>query len=140
MSCKVFFQCLLQVNTNGAISFQVELRQFIPSSFPLGDDRRLLAPFWADVDIRNGGDVWYRESTDKALLERATKDVTYTFVGQQHRFRATWLFITTWHNVSSFEAQNHGLKKVPFQNSFVVFCYLGRLCRCSCHLSVSFAC
>ena len=62
------------------ISFLVQVSQYTPDPFPLGDSRRLVAPFWADVDTRNGGQVFYRETTDSQLLKRATNDVSATFV------------------------------------------------------------
>ena len=99
------------MNTNGAISFLEEIQQYTPDPFPLGNGRRLVAPFWADVDTRKGGRVWYKETTDRTLLNRATKDVTDTFVGQ-YRFRATWLFIATWDNVAFFGAESVHLNKV----------------------------
>ncbi|RMX59978.1 hypothetical protein pdam_00001136 [Pocillopora damicornis] len=49
--------------------------QYIPVPFPLGDNCRLVAPFWADVNTRNGGEVFYRETTDPNQLQQATDDV-----------------------------------------------------------------
>lgn len=63
------------VNTNGVISFLVQVSQYIPVPFRLGDNCRLVAPFWANVDTRNGGEVFYRETTDPNQLQQATDDV-----------------------------------------------------------------
>ena len=87
------------------ISFLVQVSQYTPDPFPLGDDRRLVAPFWADVDTTNGGQVFYRETTDSQLLKRATNDVTATFVNHR-KFKATWLFVATWYEVAFFGARN----------------------------------
>ena len=87
------------------ISFLVQVSQYTPDPFPLGDDRRLVAPFWADVDTTNGGQVFYRETTDSQLLKRATNDVTATFVDHR-KFKATWLFVATWYEVAFFGARN----------------------------------
>jgi hypothetical protein len=47
------------VNNNGNITFQSPLSSFTPSAFP-GAPQPLIAPWWADVDTRNGGsDVVY---------------------------------------------------------------------------------
>ncbi|RMX59983.1 hypothetical protein pdam_00001131 [Pocillopora damicornis] len=97
------------VNTNGVISFLVQVSQYTPDPFPLGDSRRLVAPFWADVDTRNGGQVFYRETTDSQLLKRATNDVTATFVNHR-RFKATWLFVATWYEVAFYGAGNFSPK------------------------------
>ena len=59
---------LLQVNTNGAISFQIAVSQYTPDPFPLNGSRALIAPFWADVDTTGTGDVWYHKSTNTTLL------------------------------------------------------------------------
>jgi len=95
----------LYVNTNGVVSFLVQVSQYTPNPFPLGDGRRLIAPFWADVDTTNGGNVSYRESTDIVLLQRATGDVRRAFIAQ-HKFTATWIFIATWERVAFFGARN----------------------------------
>ncbi len=40
------------VNTNGNITFGAPLPQFSPNAFPVAD-RPMIAPYWADVDIRD---------------------------------------------------------------------------------------
>ncbi|OWF50292.1 hypothetical protein KP79_PYT23936 [Mizuhopecten yessoensis] len=93
----------LYVNTNGVISFLRTLSQYTPDPFPLSGSRRLIAPFWADVDIRNGGTVWYRETTSASILQRATDDVRL-FYPSQSSFVAAWVFIATWDDVAFFGA------------------------------------
>ena len=110
MFCR-FLNSSLQVNTNGVISFLVQVSQYTPDTFPLDGNRRLVAPFWADVDTRNGGDVFYRETTDPSLLQQATDHVTATYVDQQN-FRATWLFIATWNEVAFYGASDINSFKV----------------------------
>ena len=91
------------MNTNGVVSFLVEVSQFTPVPFPLGDERRLISPFWGDVDTRNGGVVSYRETTDTVILQRATADVRRAFVVHQ-KFTASWVFIATWDRVAFYGA------------------------------------
>ncbi|XP_078360273.1 sushi domain-containing protein 2-like isoform X2 [Oculina patagonica] len=121
----------LFVNTNGVISFLVQVSQYTPDAFPLGDNRRLVAPFWADVNTGIGGDVFYRETTDPNLLQQASDDVTATFVDQR-KFKATWLLIATWYEVAFYGAGgNYTNKRNNFQavlitngrHSFVIFNY-----------------
>ena len=50
------------MNTNGIISFLGAVSQYTPAPFSLGDNRRLISPFWGDMDTRNGGTALYRES------------------------------------------------------------------------------
>ncbi|XP_048752938.2 protein mesh-like [Ostrea edulis] len=119
----------LIVNTNGVISFLKTVSTFTPDPFPLDGDRRLVAIFWADVDTNNGGTVWYRESTNQTILNRATEEVR-TYFPQFFRFQATWVFIATWDNVA-FYGCSPCTKRNTFQeilitngqHSFTVFNY-----------------
>ncbi|XP_048752954.2 protein mesh-like isoform X2 [Ostrea edulis] len=119
----------LIVNTNGVISFLKTVSTFTPNPFPLDDDRRLIAIFWADVDTRNGGTVWYRESTNQTILNRATEEVR-TYFPQFFRFQATWVFIATWDNVAFYGCSNCDIRNTfqeilitNGQHSFTVFNY-----------------
>ncbi|XP_013409259.1 protein mesh-like isoform X1 [Lingula anatina] len=92
----------LYVDTNGAISFLREVSQYTPDAFPLGNNWRLITPFWADVDTRyNHGGVYYRQTTDASILSRANGDVRGAFLSQG-RFEATWAFVCTWANVTYY--------------------------------------
>ena len=70
----------------------------------------MVAPFWADVDTRNGGEVFYRETTDPGLLQQATDDVTATYVDHRN-FKAKWLLVATWYEVAFFGARKGPRKK-----------------------------
>ncbi|XP_015999698.2 sushi, nidogen and EGF-like domain-containing protein 1 isoform X2 [Rousettus aegyptiacus] len=91
----------LYVNNNGIISFLKEVSQFTPVAFPVAKDRCVVAAFWADVDNRRAGDVYYREAADPATLRRATRDVRRYFP-ELPGFSATWVFIATWFRVTFF--------------------------------------
>uniref|UniRef100_H0WH28 Sushi, nidogen and EGF like domains 1 n=1 Tax=Otolemur garnettii TaxID=30611 RepID=H0WH28_OTOGA len=91
----------LYVNNNGIISFLKEVSQFTPVAFPIAKDRCVVAAFWADVDNRRAGNVYYRETTNPATLRRATEDVRRYFP-ELLDFSATWLFIATWYRVTFF--------------------------------------
>lgn len=90
-----------QVNNNGIISFLKEVSQFTPVAFPIAKDRCVVAAFWADVDNRRAGDVYYREATDAAMLNRATEDIRRYFP-ELPDFSATWVFVATWYRVTFF--------------------------------------
>ncbi|KAJ6610750.1 hypothetical protein lerEdw1_015226 [Lerista edwardsae] len=90
----------LQVNNNGVVSFGQPVSQFTPDPFPLTDGRAFVAPFWADVDNRITGEVYYRQTRDKQLLQRATADINACFPGE--RFTATWVFVATWDQVAFY--------------------------------------
>ncbi|NXF90440.1 SNED1 protein, partial [Eubucco bourcierii] len=91
----------LYVNNNGIISFLKEVSQFTPVAFPISKDRRVVAAFWADVDNRRAGDVYYRESTERPILERASRDIVQYFP-EFPEFSAQWVFIATWYRVTFF--------------------------------------
>ncbi|XP_027622797.1 sushi, nidogen and EGF-like domain-containing protein 1 [Tupaia chinensis] len=92
---------MLEVNNNGVISFLREVSQFTPVAFPIAKDRRVVAAFWADVDNRRAGDVYYREATDPATLRRATEDIARYFP-ELPSFSAAWVFVATWFRVTFF--------------------------------------
>ena len=82
-----------------------------PEPFPVNQSGSgsppFLAAYWADVDTtpRNGGAVFYRETTNQRLLDRASAHITGLFALTQARrtFQATRLFIATWFRVGYFE-------------------------------------
>ena len=103
-----YFYCIncnlpLQVNNNGAISFLEGVSQHTPDPFPLFGARPLIAPYWADVDTRGTGTVWYRETTDPLLLARAMDEIQTAFISQGS-FSPTFLFIATWDRVGYFDS------------------------------------
>ncbi|KAL7981166.1 hypothetical protein Chor_005400, partial [Crotalus horridus] len=90
----------LYVNNNGVVSFGNSVSQFTPDPFPLMDGRAFVAPFWADVDNRITGEVYYRQSQDQGLLRRVTADINAYF--PHEKFTATWAFVATWDQVAFY--------------------------------------
>ncbi|XP_022099546.1 sushi domain-containing protein 2-like [Acanthaster planci] len=125
----------LYVNTNGVVSFLENVVQYTPDSFPLGNNRRIIAPYWADVDVTNGGHVWYRQTEDPTLLRRATDEVARVFAVdfRFNPFKAEWLLIVTWDRVAFYNSRAgiHGNRENTFQAilitdsvySFTIFNY-----------------
>jgi len=74
----------------------------------VNDNRAMIAPFWADVDIANGGEIWYAEVTRQDVLQRASQDVRDAFTAFSG-FTAKWTYIATWY-------------KVPFYGSTDLVC------------------
>ena len=101
-----------QVNNNGIISFLKEVSQFTTVAFPSAKDRCVVAAFWADVDNRRAGDVYYREATDVATLHRATEDIRRYFP-ELPGFSATWVFVATWYRVTFFGGSASSPVSVP---------------------------
>ncbi|XP_070554813.1 uncharacterized protein K03H1.5-like [Ptychodera flava] len=106
----------LWVNTNGVISFLTEVMTFTPDPFPLDDNRRLVAPFWADVDTRIGGDVYFREVTDpNDRLLKKTKELIVQQFADHQKFEVMWLFIATWDDVAFYGSSPIGNLRNTFQ-------------------------
>ncbi|NWI91347.1 TECTA protein, partial [Pitta sordida] len=93
----------LYVNNNGLLSFGMGVPTFTPEPFPL-PGRPFVAPFWADVDTRLGGDVFYRQSRDSHLLERLAQDLAPARTPGDPPPSPTWAFVATWHRVAFFGA------------------------------------
>ena len=99
------FIVILQINTNGVISFTAPVPTFTPEPFPI-PGRFLIAPFWADVDTRGTGEIYFKETIDEDLLIRATaviKRATYQAAGLS-RFTPKWMLIATWYQVGYFSS------------------------------------
>ncbi|XP_041453734.1 sushi domain-containing protein 2-like isoform X2 [Lytechinus variegatus] len=129
----------LIVNTNGIISFIKNVSQYTPDVFPLDDDRRIIAPYWADVDTSGprgeNGKVWYRQTTnDTSFLQNLTDQIGSIF-RVEFRFRpfvAKFAFVATWENVTFYSISGGAaLKTNTFQAvlvsdgdySFTIFNY-----------------
>ena len=88
-----------QVNTNGIISFRRQFLEFTPRRFPLNNCIPLIAPFWNFVDIRRFGNIFYRETSNVTLLQRARDQLQELFPSSGN-FTPTTLFIATWDRVA----------------------------------------
>jgi len=91
----------MQVNFNGVISVGGFFTASTPSSLPLSRPAKIIAPYWADVDIGGTGNIYYRESKDPILLTRATGEIRAAFP-LLNNVKITDLFIATWDSVGYF--------------------------------------
>ncbi|XP_038073405.1 sushi domain-containing protein 2-like [Patiria miniata] len=103
----------LFVNTNGVVSFLIPVSQYTLTPFPLDGDRRLVAVFWADVDISHGGSVSYRKlhrtPSNEELFGQADGIIRQAFIDQS-KFSSSWMFIATWDEVPFFGASGEALQ------------------------------
>ena len=76
---------------------------YLPTPFSL-TNQPLVAPFWGDVDTRSSGEVFYRLTTNQALLAEVGMEIRRSFVNSRGFF-PTSLFIATWNDVGYYE--NH---------------------------------
>ena len=94
------------MNANGVISLDRSFNAFSSSPLPLNAAIKIIAPFWADVDIRGTGNVHYRQTTDPNLVARATCEIKAAFPRSK---RITNLLIVTWDAVGYY---NRNVDKV----------------------------
>lgn len=64
----------------------------------------MIAPFWADVDTRGTGEIYFKETTDIKLLKKANRIIqraTHQAAGLS-RFIPRWMLIVTWYKVGYY--------------------------------------
>ena len=62
----------------------------------------IIAPYWTELDITDGGIVFYKETTQTELLEYISAEVK-SVEPSLAQFEAHWAFVVTWRNVKSKE-------------------------------------
>ena len=90
-----------QINDNGVISFNSSFNVRTPLSLPLNESDQIIAPYWADVDTRGSGDIFYRQSTDPDLLARASREIK-TALSLTQDIKIKHLLIATWDAVGYY--------------------------------------
>lgn len=70
--------------------------RFYNLQFPL--DYPVIAPLYSNVDVRASGAVYYRETQDEVILDRATRTVKAAF-RRAENFQAKSVLIVTWEDV-----------------------------------------
>ena len=83
------------------ITFEYENHNFDFDPFPYRQPA--VAALAADMDtgVNVDGRVFFRQTTDTDILQRARNDVA-----DRTGFTATWVFIATWHNVTYLAGDN----------------------------------
>ncbi len=89
----------MQVNSNGLLSFRNPFNTVTPLSFPLTTNDTVIAPFWADIDITDSGQIFFR-FTDNSSLLSSVQDRVFSAFGIQ--YLPSLLFIATWNRVAEF--------------------------------------
>ena len=88
-----------------------------PIQLPLFGSQRFIAPYWADVDLRGTGEVYYRQTNDPVLLARATNEIQTAFPMSQD-VDITHLFIVTWDAVGYYFRH---IDKVRYLRMYLLF-------------------
>ena len=105
-----------QINDNGVISFNSHYNVRTPLSLPLSESYRIIAPYWADVDTRGAGQIFYRQSTDPDLLARASREIK-TALSLTYDIEIKHLLIATWDAVGYYY---RNIDKVCFNNYYIL--------------------
>jgi len=63
---------------------------------------RFIAPYWADVDTTEIGQIYYRQTNKSALLARATSEIQRAFTTSEN-LNVTNLLIVTWDTVGYYD-------------------------------------
>lgn len=117
----------LQVNSNGLLSFNNEFPTSTNLPFPL--DYPAMAAFYANIDLRGSGQVFYRESADPRILSQATALVGQSYPRFRGRYAATAVFVATWYQVGYYKKNADRVNTFQMaiitdgQESFVQFVY-----------------
>ena len=89
----------MQVSTNGVVSFGYDFTDSISRPFPLSTSDILIAPFWDDSNVENGGQILFRLSDNQTLLNQVGSIINDRL---EYDFTPTILFIVTWNSIPAF--------------------------------------
>ena len=81
------------------MSYLAAIETYTSSPFPLSYP--IIAPYWADVDTRGNGSVYYRETSNASIISTVASDVSNAFPSQSP-FYATSVVIATWYRVGYY--------------------------------------
>ena len=100
----------MQINDNGVISFARHFAYSYRSPRPLPlIGIAFIAPYWADVDITEAGQIFYRQTTDPNLLSRASREIQTAFSLNKDP-EIKHLLIATWNAVGYFSLGSDKVK------------------------------
>ena len=98
------------MNTNGVLSLGQSFTDFSSggSNFDSVSSPPIIAPFWDDVNINNGGTIYYRQDFSSSIADQVQQDVNSLFpdVGS---FSPSLVFVATWDRVEAFSSSLRGL-------------------------------
>jgi len=93
------------VSVNGIISLDHRFDEHTTHPFPLSGTDKIIAPYWADVDTRGTGNVYYHQTTDPSLLARVTSEIRAAF-SNPNNLVIDNLLIVTWDRVGYYPRGN----------------------------------
>ena len=99
------------------LSFGMAVPEYSSDPFPVMGPP-LIAPFWADVDTRGTGEIYYKETNDSSLLDSTTLEFLKAF----DNFSPTSLFVATWDGVGYFDNNTDlvGMRYICWNIRFII--------------------
>ena len=97
---------LLQVNTNGVLSFGTPHTSAFATNFNTISSP-IIAPFWDDIDITRGGTIYYRQVSNSTITELVQKALVSEYP-EAASFQPSLVFVATWDRVESFRSSDRG--------------------------------
>ena len=93
----------MQVNSNGVISFQDRFTTFSPQLFPrvVTSGLVLICPFWDDVNINNGGTIYYNHNATTSGNRLKIVQLIQQAFG--YDFNPTRISVATWDHVRPYQ-------------------------------------
>ncbi|XP_065657050.1 sushi domain-containing protein 2-like [Hydra vulgaris] len=88
------------LSTNGIITFGAANSEFVPKPFPLPTIQSV-ATYWTDSDPSKGGNIFYKETTNKIILKKISEEIKYRLVSYM-KFNAEWALIVTYDQVRPY--------------------------------------
>ena len=119
---------LTQISENGVIRFGSRNYAGTPISFSLIGGIQLIAPYWADVDTRGSGTIFYRQTNDPSLLARATSEIRAAFP-ESINITIQNLLIATWYRVGYYYQGSDKVRTIYTHYYFLLYkpSYIGQL-------------
>ena len=116
VSCTLFklyiFEIItIQVNTNGVLSFGRSFTDFSSNGFSFNSvlsSPPIIAPFWDDININNGGTIYYRQDSSSFVANQVQQEI-YTQYPNIGFFYPSLVFVATWDRVAAFSDTFEGL-------------------------------
>ena len=68
----------------------------------------IIAPFWDDVDVTEGGTIYYRQDSDPAVVEQVQQEIASHYP-EAKSFRPSLVFVATWDRVEPYDFVARGL-------------------------------
>ena len=98
---------LLQVNTNGVLSFGRAYTTATITDFNSLSSPPIIAPFWDDINIFNGGTIYYRQDSNSTITELVQQAVASEYP-EAASFQPSLVFVATWDRVEPWRFSDRG--------------------------------